>query len=75
MAHGWGFQPFALEASGAQGPAARKFLRRLTRHLAMRSGTVVQDVAVRVTKQVAVALTKGKAEALVAARPPPPPAP
>ena len=70
-AHGWSFRPFGIETTGAYGPSAVRTMRQLQRYLSMRSGQPLSVVAMHAQEVLSTAVAKGRAEMLLAARPPP----
>ena len=66
---GWRFHPLGFETTGGLGPHCRRFLRQLTNHLSMRSGERPANVSQLVSLRLSVALAKGRAHMLLAAKP------
>jgi hypothetical protein len=68
-AAGWGFRAAGFDTAGGLGPGALKTVRQLYRQLSMRQGRSSVSMADEVSRQISLALAKGRGEMLAASSP------
>jgi hypothetical protein len=66
---GWGFRAAGFDTAGGMGPGALKTVRQLYRQLSMRQGRSSVSLADEVSRQLSLALAKGRGEMLAASSP------
>ena len=70
-AAGWAFRPMGFETTGGFGPGASKTVQQLYRQLSMKNGQAATIVREDISRQLSLALAKGRGEMLSASFPDP----